>query len=240
MSIDVRRRLPGDLYRDLRDLAIEEADLRPRADEDDDDDNVVLIPVPSVFEETDRGDRRFDLYSRLLLDRIVMLQRPIDDRVGNLITAQLLFLESNDPGKDVSIYINSPGGVVTAGMAIYDTMQLVRCEVSTTCIGQAASMGAVLLLAGAKGKRYALSNARIMIHQPSGGARGQATDLRIQMEEMIRIRQMLYAVMSKHTGRTVDEITAASDRDNFMSPEEAMNFGIIDAVVSKRGVAKKP
>lgn len=209
----------------------------PRADEDDDTPEYV-VPVPLVFESTERGDRRFDLYSRLLLDRIIVLSREIDDRVANLVTAQLLFLEAQDPGKDISFYINSPGGVVTAGMAIYDTMQMIRCDVSTTVIGQAASMGAVLLLAGTKGKRFALPNARIMIHQPSGGGRGQAVDLKIQYEEMMRTRDMLYQVMSRHTGRTFDEIMKASDRDNFMSPEQAIEFGIIDGIANRKAEKK--
>jgi len=200
------------------------------ADEDDDNTPEYVVPVPLVYEQTERGERRFDLYSRLLLDRIIVLSREIDDRIANLVTAQLLFLESQDPNKDISIYINSPGGVVTAGMAIYDTMQLLRCSVSTTVIGQAASMGAVLLLAGAKGKRHALPNSRIMIHQPSGGGRGQATDLRIQYDEMMRTREMLYTVMANHTGRTFEEIEKASYRDNFMSPQQAMDFGIIDSI----------
>lgn len=214
--------------------------MHPRADEDDDDEMPYIVPVPQVFESTERGDRRFDLYSRLLVDRIVLLSRPIDDRVANLLTAQLLFLEAQDPDKDISLYINSPGGSVSAGMAIYDTMQLLRCKVSTTVIGQAASMGAVLLLAGAKGKRYALPNARIMIHQPSGGSRGQATDLRIQYEEMMRVRDMLYAIMSEHTGRSVEEILKASDRDNFMSPEQAIEFGIIDAIAERKAPKSSP
>ncbi|MDX2175123.1 MAG: ATP-dependent Clp protease proteolytic subunit [Candidatus Sumerlaeia bacterium] len=195
------------------------------------------MPVPTVYEQTERGERRFDLYSRLLVDRIIVMSRAIDDRVANLVTAQLLFLEAQDPEKDINIYINSPGGVVTAGMAIYDTMQSIRCAVSTTVIGQAASMGAVLLLSGAKGKRYSLPNSRIMIHQPSGGGRGQATDLRIQYEEMMRTRDTLYRVMAEHTGRSFDEVLKASDRDNFMSPEAAKEFGIIDEIVDRNNLA---
>lgn len=212
----------------------------PRADEDDEDDTPsYVVPVPTVYESTERGERRFDLYSRLLLDRIVVLSRPIDDRVANLVTAQLLFLESQNPDKEVHIYINSPGGVVTAGFAIYDTMQMLKAPVSTTVIGQAASMAAVLLACGAKGKRYALPNARIMIHQPSGGTRGQGTDMRIQLEEMMRIRDQLYGILSKHTGRSFEDILKASDRDNYMSPEEAVSFGLIDSVADRKGMAAK-
>lgn len=207
----------------------------PRAPyEDDEDEGIIYIPVPRVHEQTERGTRVFDLYSRLLLDRIVLINREFDDRLANLVTAQLLFLESQDPEKPIHIYINSPGGVITSGMAIYDTMQLVRPKVTTTVIGQAASMGAVILLAGEKGERRALPNARIMIHQPSGGSRGVSTDIEIQTREMIRVRENLYEVMARHTGRTVDEIVAACDRDNFMSPEEAKDFGIIDAVVEPK------
>lgn len=225
------RQLPRDILRGLNTERERSFDLRPRADEDDDDDNVIYIPVPRVFEVTERGEREFDLFSRLLQDRIIMIMRDVDDELSNLVTAQLLFLESQDPEKDINIYINSPGGVITSGMAMYDTMQLVRPDVSTTVIGQAASMGAVLLLSGAKGKRFAVSNARIMIHQPSGGARGQASDIAIQAREMRRVRDSLYEVMSHHTGRTVEEILKASDRDNFMGPEEALAFGIIDKII---------
>lgn len=204
-----------------------------RGEEDDDDAPSYIVPVPTIYESTERGERRFDLYSRLLLDRIIVLSRAIDDRVANLVTAQLLFLESQDPEKDISIYINSPGGSITAGMGIYDTMRTIKCDVSTTVIGQAASMGSFLLLAGTKGKRFALPNSRIMIHQPSGGWRGQATDLAIHMEEMRRIRKMVYGLMAEHTGRTFEEVDAASERDNFMSPQQALDFGIIDAVVDR-------
>src|SRR5690606_16344018 len=171
-----------------------------------DDDEVYYIPVPRIIEQTDRGERVFDLYSRLLVDRIVLINREFDDRLANLVTAQLLFLQSQDPDKPVSIYINSPGGVITSGLAIYDTMQFIRPEVSTIVIGEAASMGAVILLSGAEGKRYSLPHARIMIHQPSGGSRGTSVDIEIQTREMIRVRERLYEIMAKHCRKTVEEI----------------------------------
>lgn len=203
-----------------------------------DDDEYYIIPIPRVFELTERGERVFDLYSRLLLDRIILINREFDDRLANLVTAQLLFLEAQDPEKPISIYINSPGGIITSGMAIYDTMQLVKPEVSTTVIGQAASMGAVILLAGAKGRRYALPNARIMIHQPSGGSQGTSIDVEIHTREMMRVRERLYEVMGMHTGKTAEEIKAACDRDRFMTAEDALQFGIIDEIVVPKKVTR--
>src|SRR5690349_17173156 len=185
------------------------------------------MPVPYVIEQTHRGERSYDIYSRLLKDRIVMLGTEIDDDVANVIVAQMLFLESEDPDKDISIYINSPGGSVTAGLAIYDTMQYVKPAVSTICIGQAASMGAVLLLAGAKGKRYSLPNSRIMIHQPMGGARGQATDIDIQAREILRLKARLNEIIQKHTGQPIERIEKDTDRDYFMGAVEAKGYGII-------------
>jgi ATP-dependent Clp protease, protease subunit len=191
--------------------------------------------IPFVVEQTHRGERSWDIYSRLLKDRIIFLGDPINDRVASLVIAQLLFLESEDPDKDIRLYINSPGGVVTAGLGIYDTMQYVRCQVATYCLGQAASMGAFLLAGGAHGKRFALPNARIMIHQPHGGASGQATDIEIQAREIIRLREMLNAIMSKHCGRSVDEILKDTDRDNFMSADEAKKYGLVDEVLRREG-----
>ncbi|WP_106091953.1 ATP-dependent Clp endopeptidase proteolytic subunit ClpP [Enhygromyxa salina] len=191
------------------------------------------MSIPFVVEQTHRGERSWDIYSRLLKDRIIFLGDPINDRVASLVIAQLLFLESEDPDKDIRLYINSPGGVVTAGLGIYDTMQYVRCQVATYCLGQAASMGAFLLAGGAKGKRFALPNARIMIHQPHGGASGQATDIEIQAREILRLREMLNAIMAKHTGRTVDEILSDTDRDNFMSADEAKKYGLVDEVLRR-------
>ncbi|WP_375767963.1 ATP-dependent Clp endopeptidase proteolytic subunit ClpP [Archangium gephyra] len=190
--------------------------------------------IPFVIETTHRGERAYDLYSRLLKDRIVMLGTPVNDDVANIIVAQLLFLESEDPDKGINLYINSPGGSVTAGLAIYDTMQYVKCPVSTICIGQAASMGALLLLAGAPGKRYALPNARIMIHQPLGGAQGQASDIDIQAKEILRLRAYINGLIVKHTGHTVERIEKDTERDYFMSAEEARQYGILDEVVSKQ------
>ncbi len=190
--------------------------------------------IPYVIEQTHRGERSYDIYSRLLKDRIVMLGTEINDDMANIIVAQLLFLESEDPDKDISIYINSPGGSVTAGLAIYDTMQYVKPNVSTICVGQAASMGAVLLPAGAKGKRYALPNSRIMIHQPLGGARGQATDIEIQAREILRMRSVLNDIIVRHSGQTIERVDKDTDRDFFMSSEEAKVYGIIDEVVSQR------
>jgi ATP-dependent Clp protease, protease subunit len=185
---------------------------------------------PTVVETTHRGERVWDLYARLLRDRIIMLGTEIDDDVANGVTAQLLFLESEDPDKDITMYINSPGGSVTAGLAIYDTMQYVRCNVATVCTGQAASMGAVLLAAGMKGKRSALPNSRIMIHQPLGGARGQARDMKIQVAEMARLEKVLYEILAKATGHSIERIEKDCDRDNFMSATEAKQYGLIDDV----------
>jgi ATP-dependent Clp protease, protease subunit len=192
------------------------------------------MPVPYVVEQTHRGERSYDIYSRLLKDRIIMLGTEIDDDVANVIVAQLLFLESEDSEKDINIYVNSPGGSVTAGLAIYDTMQYVKPAVSTICVGQAASMGAVLLLAGAKGKRFALPNARIMIHQPLGGARGQATDIEIQAKEILRMKARLNELIVQHTGQTIERIEKDTDRDYFMSAAEAKAYGLIDEVVAQR------
>jgi len=188
--------------------------------------------IPYVIEQTGRGERSYDIFSRLLKDRIIFLGTAINDDVSNLIIAQLLFLQSEDAEKDISLYINSPGGVVTAGMAIYDTMQFLKCDVATYCVGQAASMGAVLLAAGAKGKRYALPNARIMIHQPLGGAQGQASDIQIQAAEIQRIKDSLNGVLAHHTGQDVETIAQDTDRDNFMSAAEAASYGLVDEVVS--------
>lgn len=187
-----------------------------------------------VVEQTGRGERGYDIYSRLLVDRIVFLQTPIDDNVSGLIIAQLLFLQMNDPKKDIHLYIMSPGGSVTAGLAIYDTIQFLTCDVNTYCIGQAASMGAVLLAAGTKGKRFALPNARIMIHQPWGGVQGQATDISIQAKEILRLKDRLNEILAKHCGRQVDDITRDTDRDRFMSAEEARDYGLVDQVVASR------
>jgi ATP-dependent Clp protease, protease subunit len=190
--------------------------------------------VPMVVEQTNRGERSYDIYSRLLKERIIFLVGPVNDNVASLICAQLLFLESENPTKDISFYINSPGGVVTSGLAIYDTMQYIRPDVSTVCIGQAASMGSLLLTAGAKGKRVSLPNSRIMIHQPSGGAQGQATDIEIQAREILQLRQRLNEMYVKHTGQTLEVIQNAVERDKFMSPEEAKVFGLIDEVMNNR------
>ena len=190
--------------------------------------------VPMVVEQTPRGERAFDIYSRLLKERIIFLSGPIDDYISNLVVAQLLFLESENPEKDISIYINSPGGVISSGLAIYDTMQFIKPDVSTMCIGQAASMGAFLLTAGAKGKRFCLPNSRTMIHQPSGGAQGQATDIHIQSQEILKIKERLNNLMAKHTGQSVDKVTEDTERDNFMSAEESKDYGLIDEVLDKR------
>jgi len=195
--------------------------------------------VPMVIENTHRGERAYDIYSRLLKDRIIFIGTAIDDVISNLIIAQLLFLESDDPEKDIYIYINSPGGSVTAGMAIYDTMQYVRPNVATFCMGQAASMGALLLSAGTKGKRFALPHSRIMIHQPLGGAQGQASDIAIQAKEIIRIRESLNKILSHHSGQTLEKIGNDTERDYFMSGPEAKDYGIIDEVVTSRVVPKK-
>lgn len=186
--------------------------------------------VPIVVEQTNRGERSYDIYSRLLKDRIVFIGGAIDDHMANLVIAQLLFLEAEDPEKDINIYINSPGGVVTAGMAIYDTMQYVRADVSTICLGQASSMGAFLLAAGAPGKRYALPYARIMVHQPAGGVQGQATDIDIHAREILRMRETINTLLSKHTGQPLEKIARDTERDFFMSAEEAREYGIIDKV----------
>jgi ATP-dependent Clp protease protease subunit len=190
--------------------------------------------IPHVIEQTGRGERGYDIYSRLLVDRIVFLGTPIDDMVANVIIAQLLFLQMSDPKKDIHLYINSPGGSVTAGLAIYDTMQFMTCDVNTYCIGQAASMGAVLLAGGTKKKRYALPNSNIMIHQVLGGAEGQATDVEIRVKYMLKLKQRLNNILAKHTGQPIDVVEKACDRDNFMSPEEAKAFGIVDEVVQSR------
>jgi len=190
--------------------------------------------VPMVVETTNRGERAYDIYSRLLKERIIFLTGQVHDGVASLICAQLLFLESENPNKDIAFYINSPGGLVTAGLAIYDTMQYIRPDVSTVCVGQAASMGSLLLAAGAEGKRYALPNARIMVHQPSGGAQGQATDIEIQAREILSLRARLNSIYVRHTKQPLDVIESAVERDRFMSPEEAKEFGIVDEVVTSR------
>lgn len=199
------------------------------------------ILIPTVIEQTGRGERAYDIYSRLLKDRIIFIGTGIDDHVANIIIAQLLFLQSEDAGKDISVYINSPGGSVTAGMAIYDTIQFVKCDVTTYCIGQAASMGAVLLAAGTKGKRFALPNARIMIHQPWGGVQGQASDISIQAKEILHTRDRLNEILALHTGKTTEAIAKDTDRDFFMSAGEARDYGLVDDVVkSRRDLEKKP
>lgn len=194
--------------------------------------------VPMVVEQSARGERAFDIYSRLLRDRVIFLGGPIDDNVANLVVAQLLFLESENPDKDVSIYINSPGGVVTAGMAIYDTMQFIKPDVSTMCMGQAASMGALLLAGGTAGKRFCLPNARVMIHQPLGGIQGQASDIAIHAEETLKIRAKLNQILAKHTGQPEEVIAKDTDRDNFMSAEKALKYGIVDKILDYRGEKK--
>ncbi len=196
--------------------------------------------VPMVVEQTSRGERAYDIYSRLLKDRIVFIGSPIDDDIANLVIAQLLFLEAEDPDKDINLYINSPGGVVTAGMAIYDTMQFIKPQVSTVCLGQAASMAAILLAGGADGKRTALPNARILIHQPMGGTQGQATDIKIQAEEILRLREHLNGILAKHTGQPLERIAGDTERDYYMSAEQAKTYGIIDQVVAKRAPTIKP
>ncbi|HAV42775.1 TPA: ATP-dependent Clp endopeptidase proteolytic subunit ClpP [bacterium] len=190
--------------------------------------------IPMVVEQSGRGERGYDIYSRLLKDRIVFIGSPIDDDISNLIIAQLLYLESEDPDKDIDLYINNPGGSVTAGLAIYDTMRYIKSDVSTICIGQAASMGALLLAAGTKGKRYALPHARIMIHQPLGGVQGQATDIDIQAKEILRMREEINKVLVQHTGQPIEKIQKDTDRDFFMSPEQAKEYGIIDEVLYTR------
>jgi ATP-dependent Clp protease, protease subunit len=193
---------------------------------------VTLIPM--VIEQSSRGERAYDIYSRLLKDRIIFLGTAINDEIANLLIAQLLFLESEDPDKDINFYINSPGGIVTAGLAVYDTMQYIKPDIATVCIGQAASMGAVLLAAGAKGKRYALPSARILIHQPLGGSQGQASDIAIQAKEILRIKDMLNQILVKHTGKDMKQIEADTDRDFFMSGDEAVEYGLIDKVMASR------
>ena len=190
--------------------------------------------IPMVVEQSSRGERAYDIYSRLLKERIVFVVGPINDAVASLVTAQLLFLESEDPKKEISLYINSPGGLVTAGLGIYDTMQYIKPEISTLCIGQAASMGSFLLAAGSKGKRFSLPNSRIMVHQPSAGFQGQATDIEIHANEVLSLKKRLNEIYSKHTGKSVDEIKSALERDNFMTPDNAKSFGLIDKVVEKR------
>ena len=190
--------------------------------------------IPMVVEQSSRGERAYDIYSRLLKERIVFVVGPINDNVASLVTAQLLFLESEDPKKEISLYINSPGGLVTAGLGIYDTMQYIKPEISTLCIGQAASMGSFLLAAGAKGKRFSLPNSRIMVHQPSAGFQGQATDIEIHANEVLSLKKRLNEIYSKHTGKSVDEIKTSLERDNFMTPDNAKDFGLIDKVVDKR------
>ena len=200
----------------------------------------VATLVPMVVEQSSHGERGYDIYSRLLKDRIVILGTPVDDNVANLIIAELLYLQSEDSNKDIDLYINSPGGSITAGLGIYDTMQVLSCDIRTYCVGQAASMGALLLLAGSKGKRFALPNARIMIHQPWGGTEGSATDIRIQTDEIIRLRHCINRILAKHTGKRVDTIAKDTDRDHFMSAEQAKKYGIVDEILSstmqKKGV----
>jgi ATP-dependent Clp protease, protease subunit len=190
--------------------------------------------VPMVIEQTARGERSFDIYSRLLKERVIFLVGPVEDYMANLVVAQLLFLEAENPDKDIHLYINSPGGSVTAGLSIYDTMQFIKPDVSTMCIGQACSMGAFLLNAGAKGKRFCLPNSRVMIHQPSGGAQGQASDIHIQAKEILTIRTKLNQLMASHTGQTIEKIELDTERDNFMSADQAKDYGLIDSVIGKR------
>ena len=190
--------------------------------------------VPMVVEQTSRGERAYDIYSRLLKERVIFLVGGIDDHVANVVVAQMLFLEAENPEKEISLYINSPGGIVTAGMAIYDTMQYIKPDVSTICVGQACSMGAVLLAAGAAGKRYALPNSRVMIHQPLGGAQGQATDIDIQAREILSMRERLNEILARHTGQSIDVIARDTERDNFKSAEAARDYGLVDEVLSRR------
>ncbi len=195
--------------------------------------------VPMVVEQTSRGERAYDIYSRLLKDRIVFIGTPIDDNIANLVIAQLLFLESEDPDKDINLYVNSPGGLIYSGLAIYDTMQYIKPDVSTICVGLAASMGAVLLAAGAKGKRYALPHSRMMMHQPAGGAKGQAVDIEIHAREILQVRESLNSILSYHTGQPVERISADTDRDFFMSTEAAVEYGLIDSILDKRELAER-
>jgi ATP-dependent Clp protease protease subunit len=193
-----------------------------------------MASVPFVVEQTGRGERAYDIYSRLLKDRIIFIGTPIDDYIANLVIAQMIFLEGEDPDRDINLYIQSPGGVVSAGLAIYDTMQFVKCPVSTLCMGLAASMGAVLLTAGASGKRYCLPNAKVMIHQVLGGASGQATDVEIATKEMLKTRDQLNQILSKHTGKSVDQISKDTDRNHWMTAEEAKSYGLVDEIIEKR------
>ncbi|WP_293372818.1 ATP-dependent Clp endopeptidase proteolytic subunit ClpP [Nevskia sp.] len=196
--------------------------------------------VPMVVEQTARGERAFDIYSRLLKERVIFLVGPIDDYMANLVVAQLLFLESENPDKDIHLYINSPGGVITSGLSIYDTMKFIKPDVSTMCIGQAASMGAFLLSAGTKGKRFALPNSRVMIHQPSGGAQGQATDIEIQAREILYLREKLNRLMAEHCGQTIEKVAGDVERDYFMNSEQAKTYGLIDHIIDKRAAASSP
>ena len=218
------------------------ADLMPIHRTDDDRQGALGTSnfiIPTVIEQTHRGERGWDIFSRLLKDRIVFLGTPVDDQIANIIVAQMLFLESEDPDKDIMLYINSPGGLVTAGMMIYDTMQYVRCDVATICMGQAASMGAWLLAAGAKGKRYSLPNARIMLHQPLGGFQGQATDIDIHAKEILKTRDQMNALLAKHTGHPIDKVKHDTERDFFMSAIEAKEYGCIDEILVKKKDEKK-
>jgi len=211
-------------------------DFDPRAGKSRSIPAQALNLVPMVVEQSSRGERAYDIYSRLLKDRVVFVVGGIEDHMANLVVAQLLFLESENPDKDINLYINSPGGVVTAGMAIYDTMQFIRCGVSTMCVGQAASMAAVLLAAGTKGKRYCLPHSRVMIHQPLGGFQGQATDIDIHAREILKLRQELNEIMAAHTGQSVDKISEDTDRDYFMDPRQALEYGLVDKVFEHRAV----
>jgi len=211
-------------YRDFDPQAGTPGSFDPRA----------LNLVPMVVEQSSRGERAYDIYSRLLKDRVVFVVGPVEDHMANLVVAQLLFLESENPDKDINLYINSPGGIVSAGLAIYDTMQFIRCDVSTMCVGQAASMGAVLLAAGAKGKRFCLPHSRVMIHQPLGGFQGQATDIDIHAREILKLRAQLNEILAAHTGQTVDKIGDDTERDNFMDPRQALDYGLIDKVFESR------
>lgn len=198
----------------------------------------MLIPI--VIEQSSRGERAYDIYSRLLKDRIIFMGEQVHDGMANTVIAQMLFLESEDPDKDINIYINSPGGSVTAGLAIYDTMQYIRPDIATICMGQATSMGALLLAAGAKGKRYTLPHARVMIHQPLGGAQGQATDIDIQAKEILKIKELIHKILVKHTGQTLEKIRHDTERDYFMDAEEAMRYGIVDRIITERDMGKGP
>ena len=202
--------------------------------------NTVAQLVPMVVEQTARGERAYDIYSRLLKERVIFVVGPVEDHMANLIVAQLLFLESENPDKDIALYINSPGGVVTAGLSIYDTMQFIKPDVSTICLGQAASMGAILLAGGTKGKRYSLPHSRVMIHQPLGGFQGQATDIDIHAREILATRQRLNQILANHTGQTIERIAQDTDRDNFMSGEAAVAYGLIDKVLDKRALLTPP